>query len=574
MTFVIDLFCGAGGTTTAIFRSGTNMKVVYCINHDPNAIRSHSENYKECKHATEDIRHFNLTDLIAVVAKLRRDYPGCKIAIWASLECTNHSKAKGGVSRDADSRSLANHLFRYIRAIDPDFLWIENVREFMDWGPLRIKEGKKSTKKYSNLAWDEKKEEYVMMPVKELKGTYYDKWVRILKESFGFHFEHQMLNSADYGGVTIRTRYFAQFAKNRDEISFPEPTHAKNPEGGNIFGEKKKWRAVKEVLDLEDEGESIFGRKKDYCEKTLKRIYDGLIKFVAGGKDNFLAMYYSGGGQLRDIDLPGPTVTTKDRVSKVQMCFMSHYYSGGGQLSGIYNPHPSITTVPKSRLTSIKLIDNQYGNSKPQGLDIPAGTILANPKQNLISIHPWIMNPNFNNVGNDINDPSPTILASRKHYYVMNPCIINKNSSTAPAKSIDDPCPTITQRTHYLMNPQWTSKGSSVHKPCFTLIARMDKMPPYLITTEKRDIKVFSYERYTPMKFKIREFMWLYGISDIKMRMLKIPELLQIQGFPKDYKLVGTKTEKKKYIGNSVEVKVGIALFQAIDEAIQYREAC
>ena len=36
------------------------------------------------------------------------------------------------------------------------------------------------------------------------------------------------------------------------------------------------------------------------------------------------------------------------------------------------------------------------------------------------------------------------------------------------------------------------------------------------------------------------------------MRMLKVEELLVIQGFPKDYVLYGTSTDKKKFIGNSV----------------------
>ena len=48
------------------------------------------------------------------------------------------------------------------------------------------------------------------------------------------------------------------------------------------------------------------------------------------------------------------------------------------------------------------------------------------------------------------------------------------------------------------------------------------------------------------------------------MRMLDIDELLQIQGFPKDYKLIGTKTEKKKFIGNSVEVTMAKVLCEAI----------
>ena len=38
------------------------------------------------------------------------------------------------------------------------------------------------------------------------------------------------------------------------------------------------------------------------------------------------------------------------------------------------------------------------------------------------------------------------------------------------------------------MNPQFNSAGGSVDKPCFTLIARMDKMPPYLIEASREEI--------------------------------------------------------------------------------------
>ena len=51
---------------------------------------------------------------------------------------------------------------------------------------------------------------------------------------------------------------------------------------------------------------------------------------------------------------------------------------------------------------------------------------------------------------------------------------------------------------------------------------------------------------------KIKWFMLAYGIVDISMRMLRISELKQIQGFPKDYILVGTQEEQKKYLGNAV----------------------
>lgn len=115
---------------------------------------------------------------------------------------------------------------------------------------------------------------------------------------------------------------------------------------------------------------------------------------------------------------------------------------------------------------------------------------------------------------------------------------------------------TVNRKWHYLLNPQYTSAGGSVDKPCFTLIARMDKMPPYLVATETGETAIEVYETDSPTTTKIKKFMALYGIIDIKMRMLKIPELKKIMGFPEDYVLVGTQAEQKKYIGNAVEVTV------------------
>lgn len=63
---------------------------------------------------------------------------------------------------------------------------------------------------------------------------------------------------------------------------------------------------------------------------------------------------------------------------------------------------------------------------------------------------------------------------------------------------------------------------------------------------------------------KIKEFMALYGIVDIKMRMLRIPELKQIMGFPKDYKLIGSQADQKKFIGNAVEVNMARVLCEAL----------
>ncbi len=117
----IDLFCGAGGTSTGVERATLKGKkcaeVIACVNHDKNAIASHAANHPHALHFTEDIRTLDLTQLVEHTNNKRAANPDALVVLWASLECTNFSKAKGGMPRDADSRTLAEHLFRYIEAL-------------------------------------------------------------------------------------------------------------------------------------------------------------------------------------------------------------------------------------------------------------------------------------------------------------------------------------------------------------------------------------------------------------------------------------------------------------------------
>ncbi len=99
---IVDLFCGAGGTTTgfvnAAIEGNTIAKVIACVNYDPKAIKSHWLNHPEVKHFEEDIRTLDLTELIKLVTYNRNKYPNAYLILWASLECTNFSKAKGGLT--------------------------------------------------------------------------------------------------------------------------------------------------------------------------------------------------------------------------------------------------------------------------------------------------------------------------------------------------------------------------------------------------------------------------------------------------------------------------------------------
>ena len=96
----IDLFCGAGGTSTGVESATIGgqkcARVIACVNHDKHAIASHLANHPEAKHYTEDIRTLDLTTLIEHTAQERAKNPDSVLVLWASLECTNFSRAKGG----------------------------------------------------------------------------------------------------------------------------------------------------------------------------------------------------------------------------------------------------------------------------------------------------------------------------------------------------------------------------------------------------------------------------------------------------------------------------------------------
>ena len=79
MAYAIDLFCGAGGTSTGVEYARLDgekcAKVVACVNHGPNAILSHQANHPDTLHFTEDIRTLELSPLVAHLEKMKTLYP-------------------------------------------------------------------------------------------------------------------------------------------------------------------------------------------------------------------------------------------------------------------------------------------------------------------------------------------------------------------------------------------------------------------------------------------------------------------------------------------------------------------
>ena len=496
--------------------------------------------------------------LQAITDKERTKNPGARVVLWASLECTNFSKAKGGQPRDADSRTLAEHLFRYIDALQPDYIYIENVEEFMCWGDLD-ENGK---------------------PISRDEGRLYLKWVSNV-EKRGYKFDHRLLNAADYGARTSRTRFFGIFSRLDMPVVWPEPTHCKGGRAADMFHTAlKPWEPVRDVLELDNEGQSIFDRKKPLTERTLERIYAGLIKFVAGGKDAFIVKYnsFSKNGKYvaPGLDEPCPVVATQNRLGVAKVQFLSKQFSGEPESKNVSIDEPSgaITCKDHHALVGASFLSEYYGGKDHNhSLDVPATTVTTRGRHALVNAN-FLADYNYADSARPIDAPAPTILTHDKLALVTSRFFANEYSGGGQLASIDNPSPAVTtvpkmklvsvEQSQFLMNPAYQSKCGSIDDPSFTIVARTDKTPPYLITTKQGDMAVVIYKTDTDAMVRIKEFMAMYGIVDIKMRMLNVPELKRIMGFGTDYTLVGTQTEQKKFIGNAVECHMSQALCEAL----------
>lgn len=515
----IDLFCGAGGTSTGVefarFRDEKCCKVIACVNHDANAIASHAANHPEALHFTEDIRTLDLTRLIEYTAEMRKLYPDAFLVLWASLECTNFSKAKGGLPRDADSRTLAEHLYRYINALRPDFIQIENVEEFMSWGDLD-ENGKPISKDAGRLyrQWVDRVQNTYGKHADKMHPDGYDEWYNLMREngSIGktYEYDYRLLNSADYGAHTSRKRFFGIFARPGLPIVFPEPTHTKNPEKG-LFGTLQKWNPVKDCLDFTDEGESIFDRKKDLVEASLERVLAGCIKFVAGGKDKWLMKYNSLNRETRkhvppSVDDPCPTVSCQGRLGVVQAkyaaknksAFMIKYNSMKG---ANYNP-PSLDepchTVPCRNTFYVAKLDfltkhfSGHPESKSYSVEGPAHTITPRDHHSVVSAR-FIAQRNTGAPDSKVSSveaPARTLTTTGGNLQMVSADFLSAYYGNGFNTPVTAPAPTVTTkdrfqlvRPRFLCSYNYRDGAKDINRPCPTLVTkdRLSLISPHFI---------------------------------------------------------------------------------------------
>jgi DNA (cytosine-5)-methyltransferase 1 len=304
-----EFLAGGGGMTWAM-KQLEDFVCSWVLNHWDIALRVNMFNNKGIKHYWTDFFTQREDELEQV------DY------VHASLECDTHCIANGGKIKNIGSYMMGWEMVRYVRALNPHVISIENVPEFKKWGPVRIKEDRKqSTANYSALLVDDGA--YVFEPIKERQGEYFEAWKATLC-SMGYDYHEKIMNAADYGIPQRRVRYFAWFTRSELalNVKWPEQTHSKGGKDGY-----KKWVACKHYINLANEGNSIFGRqfnenlpkhlRKPHCTNTLKRVAGGIKKFSP--EMYFIMQYYGTGLNVQSLDSPINTIPGKDRHSLVKV---------------------------------------------------------------------------------------------------------------------------------------------------------------------------------------------------------------------------------------------------------------
>lgn len=552
--YAADLFCGAGGTSTGLLaatkRLGKDVKLL-AINHWDVAIDTHSANHPHARHMT--------TGLETVVPK--KVVPGGRLdLLWASPACTHHSVARGGRPRCDQSRAQPHLLLDWLSQLYVKRLLIENVPEFVNWGPLGA-DGK---------------------PLKSKKGVLFEDFLQSLK-ALQYRFEWRVLCCADYGDPTTRKRFFLQAIRGRGKIRWPEPTHAKVP-APNL----KPWVPARDIIDWALPGTSIFRRDKPLAVNTLRRIEAGIRKFWGEWAEPFLIVLRgtrdgtldktairldsplptltAGGGHVGlveplltvmnnwpsqqdgyPLDRPLPTQTAGNHFGMVEPFIIPQH--SGGEVRDADSPIPTVTTISRHALVQpfVARINNGRSTENPdcrvRSLDEPIGTQTGSNTFGVIE--PFIAtvshgtpDGNFARRVASIDEPLRTVTGSGDAAMIQ-PFITTAGGAAGQGR-----------QPHTVAETIGTITGSD----------RRVLVQPFLVSFYGNGEALPVTEPIATITTKDRfGVVQQYGL-DILFRMLQPHELALAHSFPAAYHFAGTKTDVVKQIGNSVPSKTAEAL--------------
>lgn len=404
---IIDNFAGGGGASSGI-ELALGRHVDVAINHDPEAVAMHQANHPQTKHYCESVWDINPREVTQ----------GRPVGlVWLSPDCKHFSKAKGGKPVEKKIRGLAWVALRWAAVAKPRVIMLENVEEFVTWGPL-IEDAEGNFR-----------------PCPKRKGQTFDSFKRALQRQ-GYAVEHKELRASDYGTPTIRKRLFLIARRDNQPIVWPAPTHG-NPTSAQVKTKQAlPWRTAAECIDWSIPCPSIFldkdearkmGIKRPLADATLRRVAKGIMRYVVNAAKPFIVNTANSKTTGR-----GPNVWSGEE------------------------PLRTITSAPGFAVVSPTLIQTGYGEREGQaprapGLDKPLGTVVAgSSKHALVSafISTYYGDKKPTDV-RGIHPDEPLHVQTTENRHAIVAANLIKNYTGVVGSDLADPIGTVTGVDHH-----------------------------------------------------------------------------------------------------------------------------
>lgn len=419
---IVDLFCGAGGTSTGILKAVSERlgKVprLTAVNHWRTAVNTHALNHPTVKHLCESVENLHPLDLA----------PDGLHLLAASCECRFHSNARGGGPCNEQSRSQPWQLVRWATDISVENILMENVREFMKWGPLH-----RRTKR----------------PIKSRRGEFFKAFINALM-NLGYQVEFRIQKAADYGDPTSRER-FIMIARKGKAVVWPEATHGP--------GRGKPWRAARGIIDWQLKGKSLFGEDGSprLCANTVARIAAGLKKFGGAAAEPFLVLLRGTSKEqiersARTLAEPLPTLTAGGGHMMLCEPFVIGQQSGAIARS-TEEPLPTVATAGAIRLVQPFIVGagGPARAGEPSSIEKPLHTVMCRNTKCLVE--PLIVQTDQTG-GNGcysrpISAPFPTVV-TKQNALLVQPLVV-KYYKSGVCKPVDEPLDTVTTKARFML---------------------------------------------------------------------------------------------------------------------------
>lgn len=413
---IVDNFAGGGGASTGI-ELALGRHVDVAINHDPEAVSMHQANHPQTVHHCESVWKVNPREVD----------PGRKIGLlWLSPDCKHFSKAKGGKPVEKKIRGLAWVALRWVALRKPRRLILENVEEFVTWGPL-VEDDKGN-----------------MRPCPKNKGREFKAFVNALRRH-GYSVEWKELRASDHGTPTIRKRLFLVARCDGQPIVWPEQTHADPKSDAVKRGNLKPWRTAAECIDWSHPCPSIFltreqgraiGVNRPLADNTLRRVAKGIMRYVVNAAEPFIVpLTHHGAHRRTGMEQPLPTVTAAHR----------------GELAprapGLDKPLGTVVAGgAKHALVSAFMAKHYTGVVGHSLNDEPLHTVTSADHNTLVTSN--LVKMRGTNIGQPCTEPLHTLSAQGQHFAEVRAFLV-KYYGTDQDPQLREPLHTVTTKDRY-----------------------------------------------------------------------------------------------------------------------------